>query len=55
MVYWPTKALAWLEDDPAMQQSLKTELEAFTRNKAMPQEARQMGRRMIRSLSAISV
>ncbi|WP_141758561.1 hypothetical protein [Duganella sp. HH105] len=53
--YWPTKALAWLEDDPTMQQSVKAELEALARNKAMPQEARQRGRRMMRSLCAISV
>lgn len=53
--HWPAKALAWLENDLAMQEALKAELEAFTLNKVMPQGSRQTAKRMLRNLSAVSV
>ncbi|MES2159687.1 MAG: hypothetical protein V4476_00900 [Pseudomonadota bacterium] len=53
--YWQAKALDWLENDPALQQTLKAELEALTLNKVMPQGSRQTAKRMIRNLSAVSV
>lgn len=53
--YWPARALTWLDNDPLMQDELKTELHLFTLNKVMPQASRQVAKRMVRNLSAVSV
>jgi len=48
--YWPEKALAWLDEDVALQPAFKSELIRFTDNTVMPQQARQNAKKILNSL-----
>lgn len=50
--YWPDRALAWLKTDQTSWPAFREELGAFTKNKVMPQLARQQAQKMLRTLEA---
>lgn len=47
--YWPGKALAWLDADPAISIYFETELTTFLQDKSMPQTARQQANKILKS------
>lgn len=46
--YWPIRALAWLTTDRILIPELLTDLERFSKNKAMGQSARRLVKRLAR-------
>jgi hypothetical protein len=44
--YWPERALEWISSDQQTQSLLNIELDKFSRNRVMPQRARQIAKRM---------
>jgi hypothetical protein len=45
--YWPERALEWISSDQQMQFLLRNELDRFSKNRVMPQRARQIAKRMV--------
>lgn len=49
--YWPERALDWLAADQELWSNFREELKVFSTNKEMPQRARQIAQRMLRSIN----
>lgn len=50
--YWPERALAWLETEQALWPRFQSELLTFSKNKVMPQRARQHAQKMLQTTSS---